>query len=31
LMPVSTQSRRRPGPSLKMFQDMARQVNGSKG
>ncbi|MDY6786194.1 MAG: hypothetical protein SW833_27215 [Cyanobacteriota bacterium] len=31
LMPVPTRSRRRPGPSLKMFQEMARQVNGRKG
>lgn len=26
LIPVSTQSRRRPGPSLDMFRDIARQV-----
>ena len=30
LMPVPTKSRRRPGPSLKMFQDMARQVTPRK-
>jgi outer membrane biosynthesis protein TonB len=27
LMPAPTKYRRRPGPSLKMFQDMARQMN----
>ncbi|MDY7013573.1 MAG: hypothetical protein SVX43_08200 [Cyanobacteriota bacterium] len=31
LMPVPTKSRRRPGPSLKMFQEMARQVTPRKG
>ncbi|MFW6358188.1 MAG: hypothetical protein ACOC0N_03090 [Chroococcales cyanobacterium] len=27
LLPVTTSSRRRPGPSMNMFRDMARQVN----
>lgn len=31
LMSVPTKARRRPGPSLKMFQDMARQMNVPRG